>query len=353
MSVNGSIPSPGPGRVSLALLAVIPAVMAYPWQSTREYWVLGVAIAAVIVLFGWWRGLHFTTILRRRLAMLRRPASAGSAAESETDTRTTAVLRLGAPASDSDVLPLPLIARYLNRYGVRADTIRITSRDRGTDGTSADRETWIGLTLSAADNLAALQARSSRIPLHDTAQVAARRLADHLRENGWEASTVGADDVPQIISGTAQEARETWRAVRLSDSDYVAAYRISADSGLPERLTAIRSQPARETWTALEIASGAGSHVTVAAACAFRTDAQPGGAAPVAGLTPQRGNQWPALLALDPLSTQRLDGHTVASGDLLAHLVWPVPAAGAHRAPLEAASENATEVIRTTEVSRA
>ena len=85
------------------------------------------------------------------------------------------------------MLPLPLIAGYLDRYGIRADKVRITSRDNA----SGARETWIGLTISAVDNLVALQARSARIPLHETAQVAARRLADHLREIGWEASTSG------------------------------------------------------------------------------------------------------------------------------------------------------------------
>ncbi len=327
---------PTSGRLTLALLAVVPAVMAYPWQSTRDYWLLGIAAAVVILLFGWWRGLRFTTILRRRLAMMRRRRR--SAPESGTDTRTTVLLRIGPPASDSDVLPLPLIARYLNCYGVRADTIRITSRDSASD----ERQTWIGLTVSAADNLAALQARSSRIPLHETAQVAARRLADHLREIGWEAGTVVSEDIPQLI---APDSRETWRGVRHSDSDYVAAYRVSVDVALPETLDAIRSHPARETWTALEVAgppgsgSGSGTHYTVAAACAFRTDTQPGGAAPLAGLTPQRGSQRPALMALNPSSTQRLDGHTDASADLLTRLAWPTPAAGAHRAPLtEAAS---------------
>ncbi|GAB2997040.1 type VII secretion protein EccE [Mycobacterium bourgelatii] len=337
MSVTGSIPVPGSGRITLGLLAVVPAVMAYPWQSTRERWILGVAIAVVIVLFGWWRGLHFTTILRRRVAVLGRRSAPRP--EAGIDTRTTALLRIGPPASNGDVLPLPLIARYLDRYGVRADAIRITNRDTA----SGDRETWIGLILSAADNLAALQARSSQIPLHETAQVAARRLADHLREKGWEASTVGSDEVPEVI---APDARETWSAVRQSDSDYVAAYRVSVDSGLADRLTAIRSHPARETWTALEIASasGPGSQLTVAAACAFRTDERPGGGVPVGGLTPQRGSQWSALLALDPLSTQRLDGHTTATGDLLNQLVWPAPAAGNHRG---APSEAATEVTRT------
>jgi type VII secretion protein EccE len=330
--VSRSIPWPGSGRITLALLAVVPAVMAYPWHSTRDYWLLGIAAVVLIVLFGWWRGLRFTTILRRRLAIMRRRGRV--IPESDSATKTTALLRVGAPISDSDVLPLPLIARYLNRYGIRADTIRITSRDN----VSGVRETWIGLTVSAADNLAALQARSSRIPLHETAQVAVRRLADHLREIGWEASTAGPDGVPRLV---APRTHETWRGVQQDGADYVAAYRVSVDDALPGTLAAIRSHPARETWTALEIAGagGSGARHTVAVACAFRTDTQPGRAAPLPGLTPQRGNHQPALLALDLLSTQRLDGHTEMPADLLPRLDWPTPAAGAHRAPLtEAAS---------------
>ncbi|WP_242670375.1 type VII secretion protein EccE [Mycobacterium decipiens] len=316
---------PGSGRITLALLAVVPAVMAYPWQSTRDYWLLGGAAAVVFALFGFWRGLHFTTILRRGLAILRRRRSVP---EPGTCTRATALVRVGPPASDSDVLPLGLIARYLDRYGIRTDTIRITTRAKASE----DCQTWIGLTVAADDNLAALQARSARIPLQETAQVVARRLADHLREAGWEANTAGPDDIPQLV---APDSRETWRGVCQAESDYVAAYRFSADATLSETLSAIWSHPARETWTALEIAGAAGfqTRYTVAAACAFRTDSQPAGAAPVAGLTPQRGNQRPALTALDPRSTRRLDGHAEAPADLLTRLQWPTPAAGAHRAP--------------------
>ncbi len=321
---------PGRGRITLALLAAVPAVLAYPWRSPRDYWVLGIAVAVVILLFGWWRGLYFTTILRRRIAITgrRRPVP-----EPDSGTKTTVLLQVGPPASDSDVLPLPLLAGYLNRYGVRADTIRITSRD-----TASGTETWIGLTVSAAENLEALQARSSRIPLHETAQVAARRLADHLREIGWEANLVGVEDIPRLF---APASRETWRAVQQGASDYVAAYRVNADDALPDTLNAIRTHPASETWTALEIAGSResdGRH-TVAVAAAFRTDTRPGAAAPVSSLTPQRGNQRPALTALDPSSTQRLDGHTDAPAGLLTGLDWPIPAVGAHRAPLtEAAS---------------
>jgi type VII secretion protein EccE len=328
-----SIPTPGTGRITLAALAVVPAVLAYPWQSTRDYWLLGIAAVVVIVLFGWWRGLHFTTILRRWLAIIGRRG--GFVPQSGPATKTTALLRVGPPVGDSHMLPLPVIVQYLDRYGIRADKIRITSRDNASD--ASRRETWIGLTVSAADNLSALQARSARIPLHETVEVAVRRLADHLREIGWEASTVDLDDVPRLLT---PNVRETWREVQRGRSDYVAAYQVHVDSALPETLDAIRSYPARETCTALEIAGpGSGNRNTMAAACAFCTDTSPPAGAPLAGLTPQNGNHRPALAALDLLSTQRLDGHTNAPADLLTRLHWPTRPAGAHGAPrTEAAS---------------
>lgn len=325
--MSRSIPIPGTGRITLALLAVVPAVMAYPWRSPREQWLVGIAVLVVVVLFGRWRGLYLTTILRRRLAVASR--SGGFVPDSGPATATTALLRVGEPIGDSDVLPLPLIAGYLDRYGIRADKIRITSRDNPSD--ASRRETWIGLTISAADNLAALQARSPRIPLHETAQVAARRLADHLREAGWEAATVAPEGVPRLLS---PNARETWRGVQRGASDYIAAYQIRVDDALPKTLEAIRSHPARETCTALEIA-GDQTRTTVAAACAFLTETPPGNTAPLPGLTPQRGNHRPALMALDLLSSQRLDGHTEAPAGLLSGLRWPTAiAGGAHRAPL-------------------
>lgn len=330
---------PSSGRITLALLAVVPAAMAYPWQSARAYWLLGIAAATVLLLFGWWRGLHFTTILRRRLAILGRRGR--PVPDPDANVRTTALLRIGAAPSAADPLPLPLIAGYLDRYGVQADSIRITGRDTAAGA----RETWVGLTVSAADNLAALQARSPRIPLQETAEVAARRLADHLREIGWEAGTAGAEEVPEVLAWeSGQTAGETWRAVRQGDSDYVAAYRVTADSALPETLAAVRSLPAREIWTALEIArTGTGAHYTVAAACALRTDAAPDRGAPASGLTLERGNQRPALQALDPLSSRRLGGHTEAPADLLDRLQWPTPAAGSHRS-----AEAETQVLTRT-----
>lgn len=312
---------PGTGRITLALMAVVPAMMAYPWQSTRERCLLGVAVAVVIVLFGWWRGLHLTTILRRRLAMMRRNRGVRGVRQSGTadsGTEVTVLLQITPPASGPDVLPLSLIARYLDRYGLKADAVRITSRDTASDGGTPRRETWIGLTLSAEENLAALQARSPRIPLHQTAEVAVRRLADHLREIGWVANAIAPDYVPRLL---AASARETWRAGRQGRADYVAAYRVNADDTLPETLAAIRSLPARETWTALEFA-GTGTGRTLAVACALRTAQRPARGAPLPGLTPQRGSHRPALQALHPASTKRLDAPTDLAEDLLARLHW-------------------------------
>ncbi len=199
MSAHRSF-SPPTGRITLVLFAVVAGAIAFPWHTVRERWVLGIAIVAVIVLLARWQGLPVTTILRRRLAILRPSRGVRRADESVTDVRTTALLRVTPPLADADALPLSLIAGYAERYGLRAEAIRVTSRDSTSEVGTRERETWIGVTLSAASNLAALQARSAHIPLHETAEVAARRLADHLRESGWTAALAAPDDVPAPYS---------------------------------------------------------------------------------------------------------------------------------------------------------
>jgi type VII secretion protein EccE len=311
---------PPTGRITLVALAVVAGAMGFPWHSARERWVLGIAIVVAITLLARWRGLPVTTILGRRLAMRRQSRGARSAVQSATDVRTTALLRVTPPESGPDALPLPLIASYADRYGLRADNVRVTSRDFAADTGARQRETWIGLTLSAADNLAALQARSPQIPLHETAEVAVRRLADHLRESGWTAAIAEPDDILGLF---ARSARETWGGIEQGTADYVAAYQVKADTALPNTLAAIWSYPVRETWTAVEI-TGAGDQQTLAVACAIRTDAPPAAGGPLPGLISQSGSHRPALTALHPLSTQRLHGHVAPpEALLLARLRWP------------------------------
>jgi ESX secretion system protein EccE len=270
-------------RIMLALLFIIPAAMAYPWPLTRDRWIHGVAVVAVVVLFAWWRGTFLTTVVGRRIAMLLRCNS--KTKDRRSPESTTVLMRVD--ASEPTRLPLHLIAGYLDRYGIRCDKIRVTTRDVDGAGT-----TWIGLTFDAADNLPALQARSPRIPLHDTAEVVARRLADHLREAGWNVTPVDTADGP-----ARHDAKETWRGLR-DASGNLAAYRVESD------LDAVRALPSSEIWTALEI-TGAATDLRVAAACAVRTDDKP---LAIAGLTPLHGRHRPALDALSPVSVDRLTG---------------------------------------------
>ncbi len=277
-------------RLTLAALFVVPAAMAYPWQSTADRWLLGVAVAVVVLLFGWWRGLFVTTMIGRRFAMM----TGRSGADSRRRSGEYATVALRVEPRQAAELPLALVAGYLDRYGIDFDKVRVLSRD----GVAA-RTTWITLTLGAADNVTALTARSSRIPLQDTAELSARRLADHLRELGWE---VSVDDDPTAI--VPEQAKETWRG--LSDAQgYLAAYRVGVDENLVATLDAVRGCGASEIWTAIEF-TGSRTQPEMAAACALRTGERPAAGAPLPGLTPERGAHRAALTALEPSSDQRL-----------------------------------------------
>ncbi|MEZ0340407.1 type VII secretion protein EccE [Mycobacterium sp. pV006] len=277
-------------RITLALLFVIPAAMAYPWETPASRWLLGIAVAVVVVLFAWWRGMFVTTMIGRRIAMLRRR---GRVEGSHRSTEYATVVLRVEPGAKAD-LPLDVLAGYVDRYGIRFDKVRITSRD------VADRRTtWVSLTLGAADNLAALTARSPRIPLQDTVELAGRRLADQLRELGWEVST---DPDPAVV--LPEQVKESWRAVADSRG-HVAAYRVAVDDQLAETLDAVRGLDAVEVWSAVEI-TGSRTSPALAAACAVRTQDRPEPGAPVSGLTAERGCHGPALTAMHPRSDRRL-----------------------------------------------
>lgn len=295
-------------RLTLAALFVIPAAMAYPWQSTADRWLLGIAVAAVIILFAWWRGLFVTTMLARRIALLTRRSSTDR--QDRAEGYETVALRV--EPRESTELPLALLAGYLDRYGIRFDKVRVTSRDTG-----GVRTTWVGLTLGAADNVAALSARSSQLPLQDTAQLAARRLSDHLREIGWE---VSLDDAPDVL--VAEQSKETWRGVADGES-LMAAYRITVDDQLTDTLAAVWASDAAEVWTALEF-TGSRTDPELSAACGLRTAERPAAGAPVAGLTPARGLHGRALAALAPISNQRLSAQPAPAPQ---GLRWPAGAA--------------------------
>ncbi|WP_445168187.1 type VII secretion protein EccE [Mycolicibacterium sp. Dal123E01] len=282
----------GAGRLTIILLAVVSAVLAYPWRSTNDRWALGIAIAVVLVSLLWWRGYFLTTIVGRRLRVLlhRKPINAAPADLHWAGGDAVATVLVRVDGSDRE-LPADILTGYLDRYGVRSDSVRVTTHTTATDAT-----TWIGLTFSGARNLDALQARSAQIPLRATAESAARRLINHLREIGWTATLADPEQVPDLV---AADARERWQSV--SDArGYLTTYAAKA----PEALAAV-SSAAAEVWTVVEIA-GTPPLAQVRAAAAIRTEERPKGPAPLPGLVPIPGRQASALAALHPLSGARL-----------------------------------------------
>lgn len=292
-------------RIALASSAIALAAMAYPWESTTDWWIFGVAMAVAVAVFAWWRGQFVTNMVGRRLAVVRRNHSKRKA---QSPNQVTVVLQVEDPAGLG--VPLPLASGYVERFGVRSEKVRVTAHDR--DGA---RTTWISLTLDAEANLVALQARSAELPLRETAEIAGRRLADQLREAGLDAVLVEDPDVP-LVGNT----REKWRGVK-DEAGFVSVYGIPVDDRLGERLEEVRSEPT-ETWTAVEF-SGSAARPAVAAVCAFRTPEVVRGV-PVSGLTAHRGVQKPLLTALDPKAVGQL-GVPVrgVAPNRLARIDWP------------------------------
>lgn len=293
-------------RIALALLFVVPAVMAYPWDSNIERWILGVAVAVVVVVFAWWRGLFATTMVRRLFGVWRRN-------HATPKPRSTPGVTVMVRVDDSAGVGLPLraVAGYVQRFGVRCEKVRVTTHH--DDGVNT---TWISLTVDAVHNLAALRARSADLPLRDTAEIVGRRLADHLRETGLSAVMVSDTDAPLV--GTACER---WSGVQ-DDRGVLSAYVVPVDNRLDARLVDVWSQ-STESWTAIEF-TGAATRPDAAVLCAFRT-AEPARSAPLAGLICVPGLQRPLITALGPASVQRFDVPTSpVSPELLQRIDWPV-----------------------------
>ncbi len=127
----------------------------------------------------------------------------------------------------------------------------------------------------------------------------ARRPSARNRLGGWYGRV--PDDPSMLV---AADSRDVARNAARTDSDYAAA----SSAPMPSCLTC-RPRPVASGAGDLDRAeigaAGSSTCYTAAAARALRTDWQPGGTAPVAGLLPQHGNHVPALTALDSQSTRR------------------------------------------------
>ena len=105
-----------------------------PVADHRRRWILGVAVAVVLAAVRLVAGQFVTTMVGRRLAVWRRNHS-----KPQCRRRVSARCCCASTIRRSAGLPLPLVAGYVDRYGIRCDKVRVTSRDAGGARTHLDR----------------------------------------------------------------------------------------------------------------------------------------------------------------------------------------------------------------------
>lgn len=288
--------SPGTLRITVAgTLAIVVGAALRRWDEEPDrWWILG-GVFVLVAMLAWWRGLYLTTIVGRRLALFSRNRGWRRQRAQPLDVLITSALRIETEVAEE--LPLAVIASYLDRYGIRCKSIRVTSR-------SPHQTTWVSVTVGAADNLTALKARSPQMPLYETGAVVRRRLADHLRELGWVVEP--ADPVERTETPLPGEGiRERWRGVH-SEVGYTAAYRVVVAESLPDTFAPLRETRAQTTWTVVEFSTDRGRS-GVSAVCALETADRPDGKPLAAGVTPEAGRHRPVLAAMDPFSTELME----------------------------------------------
>ncbi|OOK65356.1 hypothetical protein BZL29_7839 [Mycobacterium kansasii] len=266
---------------------------------------------------------------------------------------------LTTPGDDSDQLPWEFITAWLDRYGVRADTLTVCSvtRTPPASGLRSDsapllsgrnsqhRDTWLSYTLRAEDNVEALTARRTtlgsptgvdsdddalqsqphRAALADTV---ARRLIAELRERGWLATLSEEAELPRFVPPSATVRRETWTGTEYSDG-FRAVYAVDP-SALPDVLETLTTLHTKATWVAVTIRSRGRQPTTVEAVVGTLTATRPPRQLPgLAGFHGLHRRIAPVLSAtgFDAGADVELPATEVVPSSLAA-LRWPTAAIG-------------------------
>ncbi len=217
-------------------------------------------------------------------------------------------VELGRRHPDTNVLPLTLIARYLDRYGIRR---RFASPAASPHPATAGPG-W--LTVVADDNLAALQARSHpckrpRRSRRACKPSAREKSVGRLVRRTRRAPSVGgcgfSRDVAECGTPTPRCGISGQRRCRVAD--FRCPRSVASGARRPGSRWKSHMPPGHQPatrWPRLR---------------ELRTDWRPGG---TTGGKPAPATRKPraSLTALDPRSTRRLDGH--AAADLLTRLRW-------------------------------
>lgn len=297
-----------PATPSWRRLSALTCVLLIGWAVLippghhAHWWHYLVAGLVLIGFLGSWHGQHLSTIAhrwapmawnnrqRRKHGLGTRRTPTSSAASDEASPRTdpgchlrdriTIHLRphphsLTTVDDHADQLPWQFALAWLDRYGVRADTLtcyavtktppasslRTSVAPLVTADTPQYRETYLTYSLSADSNVTALTARGTTIAVPDQdrdkldrrpslTEITAQRLVAEFRERGWLANVCDTDP-PPFVDPTAVVRRECWTATEYPDG-YRTVYALD-----PRRLaTAMRSLAqltTRSTWVAVTV----------------------------------------------------------------------------------------------------
>lgn len=359
----------------LACVLLLGWAVLLPPGRLPQWWLYVGAGLIIAAFVGSWHGQHISTALRRWAPMARynrrrrargpakahdkHPVADTAAADSALQARIVIHLRphphaLTAPSDTDDQLPWDFITAWLQRYGVRADELAVTSLTRTppasglrTDSaallggrTPQHRDTWLTYTLCANSNVGALVARQTTMGPHEDPHASgaqraalgdttARRLVAELRERGWLATLHdAAQPLPQFVPPAAAVRQETWTATEHSDG-FRALYAVTPGA-LPAVLEALPGLATKATWVTVIVRSRGRQPTTVQACVGTLTNAQPE-RSPLPGLEGFHGRHRHVTPALTATGVDNdalvLPAAEITRSDL-AQLRWPTTAAG-------------------------
>lgn len=370
-------------RVSiLVTLLMLGWAALVPAGRTTQWWHYLIGGVLIVAFLGSWHGQHLSTTVHRWAPMAlynnrqrkrgtqnrrRRNESQDNAAppapRSDTlEARIVIHLRphphgLTTPSDTTDQLPWEFVTSWLNRYGVRADELNITSITRTpppsglrvdaasllTSRTPQHRETWLSYTLRADQNIGVLTAHRTTMgtPAGDDgddgregpkapqraalADTTARRLLAELRERGWLATIDDTEAVPRFVPSTATVRRETWTATEYNDG-FRAIYAVESGA-LQTVLEALPTLGTKALWVSVTIASRGSQPTTVAACVGTLTGTKPD-RNPLPGLAGFHGLHRQVAAAMTATGMDYELPTTQVDPAELASLHWPTSAPG-------------------------
>ncbi|MDQ1716460.1 MAG: hypothetical protein QOE89_413 [Pseudonocardiales bacterium] len=357
-----------------------------PPSRQPQWWHYAIGVALIAAFLGSWHGQHVSTAVRRRTPLYfynrrqrtRRTQPGRPRRDAPSTQPQTPALRrsealeahivlhlrphphaLTTPGDTADQLPWEFVTSWLNRYGVRADALTITSLTRTpppsglrsdsvallTGRSTQHRDTWLTYTLRAENNVGALTARQTTMgnpaaggpdaddgtPLRAAlADTMARRLVAELRERGWLATLTDAatDPLPGFVPAAASVRHETWTGTEHIDG-FRAIYAVEPGR-LVDVLDALPSLATKATWVTVTVRAQGRQVATIQACLATLTSAKPP-RNPLSGLDGFHGLHRKVAQALSVTGLAHDDfdlPRTPVAWDALTQLRWPTSATG-------------------------